>query len=1082
MLQDFLSLVLCYSMELMNSVRNAGGTGEHIDPSPPKEVGGSALANFEFSQHHQEEDEDPVAIFLKKFPEFEGVFGKKDWGSGDISLFDLMDDPKAFQLRWKALYDRVALLGKRKLWVQMKEKGGKFTDALEAMTLASLDASGFEDRLYHLIRIYHSLGAPGGAEFYGKLLSHKSVYGLKDGSTVDRLLGYLGDSRDPSTTTVLFSHIEHILSPEYARIQHRSSDLGDAVRALQKVLGKGMTPALDAYAEQSSSFAEWWEKKKVGLWAQLADKTAADTAATVPPPFDLAEEKKYLEELEEDLKAHPYEKSTHMHSGMHDEWDQLSPYDDPFDETSHDHSSEHDETVEEDEQKERQPYRKRTINFYGRFRPHVEHPVVLTEKNLLGALCGLAKGGKGGPEEYLRLLSGFVEENELSDQVPEVLSVVELRSVAMAAYARIAILATVEHNINQAKQEFDEVEKFFNHVNAPPQELSRWQISFLTLRDALGRIAQEENVPTLPNSALPFFVYHQKFEKMREIPPFTELLAEKIRYMTALGLAGQTGADWSVEGLPGEYERQLKLYASIEAEDVPVYWEAKERLDDAGANRCVVFGRDGKYLFTALKAGDFGHGERELKYVLVTRGIESYETGEAVATYLKQQGVELDSHFVDTGYAGSIPEFAIRSLATAGGVEISSEEIDRRIKLIISRTFGRQSIAAQEERRKGDPVQRIEDRPLSIESPSNYEITPEGKLVPEEKPMPASTQLSAWVVEHAVMRNFAPRFEPERRLRTPSSMEGYRFLERFFGGAVVSTHPLELWEDPDGKKVLLKGGSEHTLRADYVGSRLFEKMGIQAPKTDLLRTEEGLKLKMEYLDGWEDGPIMLPERLHNSEKIQKGFFVDLLLQQYDRTSWNMMFKENEVAFIDHGAGLHSRARGGYKGFLAEISLDDIAFVLEHPERPGKVVNEAYGALIEVESRESVDSEGRTVVNKKLIIKNRQRVQDLLYDFHLRLGGQFFNTVVDEAGFSDGRRALEELRRTLEKLKKEFPSLSPDSRDARQHQGAIETIGQMITMGGESLYLKKALKQRYTGIVDLFERALLLAGQANIGQG
>lgn len=578
----------------------------------------------------------------------------------------------------------------------------------------------------------------------------------------------------------------------------------------------------------------------------------------------------------------------------------------------------------------------------------------------------------------------------------------------------------------------------------------------------------------LPQSADPFFVYHEGFKKMRRVPAFTELLTEKIRHIAALRLANPTNHEYHVR-MQGEFKKQTDLYRAVEEQDVPVYWEAQENLDEAGANRLAVFGRDGKYLFTALKADNFGTDKRTLKYVLVTRNIKESESRETIARYLSQQGVDLDFHFVDTGYRGSIPELAIESLASAGGIEIPSEEVDERIKLLSSSTMGRQALGARHARRtRQDVVHVIEGRPLPIESPSNYEITEDGKLVPEEQTTDISTQLSAWVVEHAVMRNFAPRFdEGPRRKHHESEMRGYAFLERFHGGSVVSTHPMELWQGPKGEKILLKGGPEHTQRADYVGARMFEQAGLRVPHTELIQHDGELRMRMEYLEGWEDGPAALPERMHTSENIQKGFLIDLLLQQYDRASWNMMFKDNgygyrgtqaadrAVAFIDNGAALHSRARGGFKGFRDHITVEDIAEILEHPERPGQPVNEAYASLVEIK-------------DGKLIIKNPAVMLNILRNFRDQIGrntSMFIAKVIDEAGFSDGRRSVERLTQTRGELEEELRFQRPDSRDAKKTKGAIETLSQMILAGGEAIYLKKALINRAKNINDIFSDAL-----------
>ncbi|OGZ16154.1 MAG: hypothetical protein A3H76_05255 [Candidatus Lloydbacteria bacterium RIFCSPLOWO2_02_FULL_54_12] len=737
---------------------------------------------------------DAFDAFAERHAEFLEAFSFS--GRYALSHFDHMADRNAFAKEWQLLgiNGKEHLLEARKLWVAMKGEGEVLADAMEKRALDSLERAesdgGHTDRLYHLVHIYASLDASREKIFFSKLLSYEKVWNNPDGSTTGFLCERLGKSGDPSVAPELLRYLDHLVSPEYAASEFRSMRIVRCTRALEEVLGAESAAAYEAYAEKSTTFSEWWEKKKaLSLFSPAKAQTSLPEVLSAP--FDAKEEAEYLKILEHELES----ARDLSDSGAvgHD------PYFDPHDDHYHDDHEDFPEYPEEADPpspKERELYQKKTINFYGRFRPHLERPVTLTEENTLRALASVTKKEHSTPEDFLNILSGVIDETELLPELPREWKPDELKTFTKVVCTRALTLAVIENDVERAKNEVMQAVGYLDRQVDVQKDLAgdvsiSWCFNFLRrLSGSLDRfsVSAESAGDELPESAKQFFVYHQQFRKMREIPAFEELLAEKLRFIVALRLSEQLSDGdefldteyWTPESFRGVQRSAKEFYRSIEANDVPVYWEASESLDEAGAQRCVVFGRDGRYLFTALKAADFGKGARECKYVLVTRNIENNERRVAVAEYLKQHGVELDSYFIDTGYRGSIPEFAIKALAHAGGVEISDEEVNKRIKLLSSSEFGRQSLAARRKLREGsDPVDRIEDRPHQIESPSFYEVTPDGKLLPHEDPKSSLTQLYAWVVEHSVMRNFAPRFEPEKRVKRPKEMEHHRFLERF---------------------------------------------------------------------------------------------------------------------------------------------------------------------------------------------------------------------------------------------------------------------------------------------------------------
>ncbi len=361
-------------------------------------------------------------------------------------------------------------------------------------------------------------------------------------------------------------------------------------------------------------------------------------------------------------------------------------------------------------------------------------------------------------------------------------------------------------------------------------------------------------------------------------------------------------------------------------------------------------------------------------------------------------------------------------------------------------------------------VETIEERPQPYDSPSQLVLNEKTqKLEPKKEPYNYSTQLRSWVAEHAVMRNFAPRLEPLRSVESikHDPVKGYAYKEQYHG-ASIGTHPMELWENESGEKILLKGGPEHTLRADFVGQRLLARMGVRTPKTELVRVNGELKLKMEYMRGFKSGGIKLDTKHHASEKIQRGLFVDMLMGQYDRTPWNLMFPESgesdEVIFIDNGASLTSRARGGHKGFSENFTENELEELLSNPQFEGEPVNEAYQDLIQVLG-------GRAVGNKK----KKDMFQEIWAEFRTKIRLEFLEEVVEEAGIPDGNRSIRMLEARIGGLEKELAGLALDSSDYKKTTEAIETYKKAIRVGGEATYLKKALQSRYNDMWALRNR-------------
>ncbi|TSC82562.1 MAG: hypothetical protein G01um101420_229 [Parcubacteria group bacterium Gr01-1014_20] len=758
------------------------------------------------------------------------------------------------------------------------------------------------------------------------------------------------------------------------------------------------------------------------------------------------------------------------------------------------------------------------INFYGRFQPEITNPTELTEANYISALRGVASESSEVKPDYFEkifgFLSGAVAGEVLDAKFTEPPSPRELYQMMSLVYARVAALALYEKQTSQA---FAEIENFNSFLDLQVTEKTKskeanfigtLKYDLLQLKESITT-EKDVMVEDLPASADEFSIFSLKHNRSRKIPAFKTLLQERLRWHAALNLAlnisetviegdQDQGELWVQSGpsvdslskiISTNYKDSLDLYQTVEKNDTPVYWEAKERLDGLESFRNVVFGRDGLFFFTALKAADFGHGQQDLKYIVVTRNILSLDEGgdakrikEKVTRYLKENGVTLDFTFIDTGFIGSIPEFAISCLAEEGDTKLSEDEIDQKITLLSSNRLGRRELSRRgtSERRSAQrsAVGGIEDRPQAINSPSRLCLDEKGRLVPEKVPNSISAQLQAWVVEHTVMRNFSPRVDAKKKIPTekPDPLEGYTYVEDFRGPS-ISTHPIELRINEAGEKFLIKSGPDHTVRAELVSAKLFERLHLktlhrgeekspEVAETKLIETDSGPKILIRFIEDMQPCTLKLPESPIVKKKVQLGFVIDALLGQYDRTPWNIMVGgNNRVAFIDHGGSLFSRARGGFKGFPANLSIGEIKAMMDNPQFPGTPVNEAYAGIFDVKT------DSLRLDSLKIKDADSRDAISIGYEFLLNLRDEEIEEVVDSAGFLDGRRSIRSLESKIKSLEKELEHIAPGSRDYRMTKEAIMTFKAMIKAGGEANYLKKAIASRKKSLQDLFATVL-----------
>jgi len=718
---------------------------------------------------------------------------------------------KEFQGHWNGAHfgQKKGMLEARELWFKMKQEGESFRNFFANKIRKDLDSQGDIYELYKYLITYPSLGGDD-SKFFAEVLDHKAVWSNPDGSSMHTLLGYLSSYKTQESADAVIRYIEHAVSPEYKRKDLLEGDLDSATGTLSNILGKDKASSiLEELAEEDTTLNGWFEKNKLAIKAGTAGYILEKNLQS--EEFDLEKEKARLIKLQEEVEE--LEKNPPPEPGpmLSSYWAESSFDDDLWDsgnEDDYDADEVYDPGINYDKKEESVGFQLtssakdwesgKLLNFYGRFKPRIENPEEITKENYPNSTLAVAREAKGSnPESYLGILNGVIERKkgpegeEISESIG---TTAEAYKVVAIAFARGLSVGVLENRKDDAITEISEIkdligrsaEKFDNPTD----------IAFLlSLVDQLGQLQahltelKERSMDTdLPESANSFLIFHPSLKRVREVSDFSQLLAEKIKWFLANDLAHNisnielktektsAGDEEIITPIKGpsfgrlkdivsEYENGIRLYRTVEEQDVPKYWEAKESLEkDFDSKRNVVFGRDGRYFFTALKSAGFGQKRARQKYVVVTSPMTLSYSGvekSRVAEYLSQNGVTLDFNFIDTGFAGSIPEFAIKCLASAADTELSMQEVNDRIKLLSSSNAGRVQLTRGARHSSSDFVHIIEGRPKSIERPETLIVDEKGRVKPEVEPKSISSQLRAWVVEHASFRNFAPKLNME---------------------------------------------------------------------------------------------------------------------------------------------------------------------------------------------------------------------------------------------------------------------------------------------------------------------------------
>ncbi|MDP3792193.1 MAG: hypothetical protein Q8Q89_00475 [bacterium] len=734
-------------------------------------------------------------------------------GTNHYWTFDKLGNWSKFYHGWESdsLEFKKSFLEARKIWVKMKEGDASFREFFKDKIRDDLNAKARE--AYSYFTIYQALYGVEDYKFLGEMLDHRAVWSDSDGSLMHKLLQAMGESKSQDSIASIIKYIDHVISSEYKRKAQIAGDLGNAVSAMTNIIGEDKTSEmLESIAESDNTLKGWLEKTKIIARIKSGSLKFYLLGSQRIEEFDLETENERLATLEtelEEFEKNPPPPKKHKMSLDYfgSSFDRLDRDGDekeeddwvlsPLTHITLPKAKEQISTAELDENAKRWE-QGRLLNFYGRFKPKVEKPVGITRDNYIdGLVASLYQAQTStNPDNYLGVLNGVMRQDDVREEGERISSlenIEEAYRVVAVAFARGLSVGILERRVKDAIAEINQAKDFIGN-NAEKFD-NPTQISFLlSLVDQLGQLQvylseiEEGKLPensqtagSLPESANSFLIIHPSIKRVREVADFRDLLAEKIKWYIANDLAHnlqdielkvenegtedekivpKIGPSFGrLKSIIAEYRKGMELYKKVEEADVPVYWEAKESLvKDFDSKRNVVFGRDGRYFFTALKASEFGQKRSVQKYVVVTSPMVGYDgkRKDLATKYLQQHGVTLDFNFIDTGFSGSIPEFAIRALADADNTHLSTDEVNSKIKLLSSSHPGRAQIA----RRSGSSgVQNIEDRPKSIDRPESLVLDENGKVYPEIKPNSVKEQLRAWVVEHVSFRNFVPKLD-----------------------------------------------------------------------------------------------------------------------------------------------------------------------------------------------------------------------------------------------------------------------------------------------------------------------------------
>lgn len=335
-----------------------------------------------------------------------------------------------------------------------------------------------------------------------------------------------------------------------------------------------------------------------------------------------------------------------------------------------------------------------------------------------------------------------------------------------------------------------------------------------------------------------------------------------------------------------------------------------------------------------------------------------------------------------------------------------------------------------------------------------------------------NAELQRWIETQAVSRSI---LEAKGELKpTELTLENATFVKALKSGEDIkqASNPIEIWQTPDNRRLVVKRGPIHTLQAEILENRAMAMMGIPVPDTSLQIFNGEPVLIVGFLEKYyeEKNPFELSEYYHTNRVLQNGLIVDLWMDQYNRRPHNVMMKDGKIAFIDHGGAAFCRATGGFKEFSDAITTENIWDVIrtipdDNPN--GDVpVNEAYAQILDVTG----GSQGETIAKDPFFLQGEiTRLS--------RFTNEQIADIVAQAGYTDGPESIQQMRAWLRsddiagrlarlRTKPEAERTKKDNRDIRWTEGAIKTLEAAIQAGGMQTYMTRVLTARRDNLVTL----------------
>ncbi len=303
-----------------------------------------------------------------------------------------------------------------------------------------------------------------------------------------------------------------------------------------------------------------------------------------------------------------------------------------------------------------------------------------------------------------------------------------------------------------------------------------------------------------------------------------------------------------------------------------------------------------------------------------------------------------------------------------------------------------------------------------------------------------------------------------------------------FDPGIKSSHPKSHYVDPQsGRKYIAKGGPPFSVRADFVGNRIFSTLGQPVILTSIdidPRSKDLVTVMPDVSD--EYNPISeatgsrfrnLGLRLDNlltdpdhQETFKDSILPALLIGDYDRVPWNLMLSKDGSEYLnaDFGASLGARARGGYNGFPPFIDDEEMRLVLRDPYDRLPNANDLHASVIEV------TPEG-------VIIKDRDRMGRMVLEMREKLTDQVIDDIIREADWPDNTTIegktlnTKMVNQAIDDLEASFRLEIPHSLSYIKTQRAINTYRSIRDEFNYNIagYFSFALKSRRDDLISRF---------------